>query len=196
MTNDGRVIKTQRVNYISDNSMFDSIMETLFNSDEDKLTFNQSNSYDYRGVQKYCKKNGLPEEWAKDLVDNADEEHPYAVANNDKIKYSRIKWKDYGVWRVFIAQFIGTGDYNKVNMWIDDKMGATGTTWTHRCSSKEEAERVYSYINIPEYRWIINELKVNGRITSKVIDLPIVSLSKILSKEQMSYIRSHIINEE
>ena len=59
-----------------------------------------------------------------------------------------------------------------------------------------EAERVYSYINIPEYKWIINELKVNGRITSKVIDLPIVSLSKILSKEQMSYIRSHIINEE
>ena len=196
LTNDGRAIKTKRVNYISDNSMFDSIMETLFNCDEDKLTFNQSNSYDYRGVQKYCKKNGLPEEWAKDLVDNADEEHPYAVANNDKIKYSRIKWKDYGVWRVFIAQFIGTGDYNKVNMWIDDKMGATGTTWTHRCSSKEEAERVYSYVNIPEYKWIINELKVNGRITSKVIDLPIVSLSKILSKEQMSYIRSHIINEE
>ena len=196
LTNDGRVIKTQRVNYISDNPMFDSIMETLFNCNENKLTFNQSNSYDYRGVQKYCKQNGLPEEWAKDLVDNADEEHPYAVANNDKIKYSRFKWKDYGVWRVFIAQFIGTGDYNKVNMWIDDKMGATGTTWTHRCSSKEEAERVYSYINIPEYKWIINELKVNGRITSKVIDLPIVSLSKILSKEQMSYIRSHIINEE
>ena len=196
LTNDGRVIKTQRVNYISDNPMFDSIMETLFNCNENKLTFNQSNSYDYRGVQKYCKQNGLPEEWAKDLVDNADEEHPYAVANNDKIKYSRIKWKDYGVWRVFIAQFIGTGDYNKVNMWIDDKMGATGTTWTHRCSSKEEAERVYTYINIPEYKWIINELKVNDRLTSKVRDLPIVSLSKILSEEQMSYIRSHIINEE
>ena len=196
LTNDDRVIKTKRVNYISDNSMFDSIMETLFNCDEDKLTFNQSNSYDYRRVQKYCKENGLPEEWAKDLVDNADEEHPYAVANNDKIKYSRFKWKDYGVWRVFIAQFIGTGDYNKVNMWIDDKMGATGTTWTHRCSSKEEAERVYLYINIPEYKWIINELKVNGRITSKVKDLPIVSLSKILSEKQMSYIQSHIVDEE
>ena len=196
LTNDDRVIKTKRVNYISDNSMFDSIMETLFNCDEDKLTFNQSNSYDYRRVQKYCKENGLPEEWAKDLVDNADEEHPYAVANNDKIKYSRFKWKDYGVWRVFIAQFIGTGDYNKVNMWIDDKMGATGTTWTHRCSSKEEAERVYSHVNIPEYKWIINELKVNGRITSKVKDLPIVSLSKILSEKQMSYIQSHIVDEE
>ena len=100
------------------------------------------------------------------------------------------------MWRVFIPQFIGSGTYDKIKFWIDDKMGATGTTWTHRCSSKEEAERVYSYVNIPEYKWIINELKVNGRLTSKVLDLPIVSLSKILSKEQMSYIRSHIINEE
>ena len=195
-TNDDRAIKTQRVNYISDNSMFDSILETLLNCNEDKLTFNQSKRYDYDRIEKELKKIGQPIEWAKDLVDNADEEHPYAVANNDKIKYSRIKCKDYGVWRVFIPQFIGTGAYDKVKFWIDDKMGATGSTWTHRCSSKEEAERVYSYINIPEYKWIINELKVNDRLTSKVRDLPIVSLSKILSEEQMSYIRSHIINEE
>ena len=89
-TNDDRVIKTQRVNYISDNSMFDSILETLLNCNEDKLTFNQSNRYDYERIEK-IKKIGQPIEWAKDLVDNADEEHPYAVANNDKIKYSRIK---------------------------------------------------------------------------------------------------------
>jgi hypothetical protein len=196
--NDGRVIASQKVNYISDDSMFDSIMETLFNYDGDKLTFNQSNSYDYRSVKKKCRKEGLPEEWGgvEGFVDNPDDEHKYPVANNDKVKYSRIKWKDYGVWRIFIPQFIGSGDYSKVKFWIDDKMAATGSTWTHRCNSKEEVERVFSYVNTPEYKWIINELKVNDRLTSKIRDLPIVSLPKILSERQMTYISSQVADEK
>ena len=190
--NDGRVIASQKVNYISDDSMFDSIMETLFNYDGDKLTFNQSNRYDYDRIEKDLKRKGDPIKWAKELIDSPDEEHPYPVANNNKIKYSRFKGKDYGVWRVFIPQFIGSGDYNKVKFWIDDKMAATGSTWTHRCNSKEEVEKVFSYVNTPEYKWIINELKVNDRITSKIRDLPIVSLPKILSERQMTYISSQV----
>ena len=194
--NDGRVIASQKVNYISDDSMFDSIMETLFNYDGDKLTFNQSNRYDYDRIEKDLKRKGDPIKWAKELIDSPDEEHPYPVANNNKIKYSRFKGKDYGVWRVFIPQFIGSGGYNKVKFWIDDKMAATGSTWTHRCSSKEEVEKVFSYINTPEYKWIINELKVNDRLTSKVRDLPVVFLPKILSERQMTYISSKVTDEE
>ena len=75
-------------------------------------------------------------------------------------------------------------------------MAATGSTWTHRCNSKEEVERVFSYVNTPEYKWIINELKVNDRLTSKIRDLPIVSLPKILSERQMTYISSQVADEK
>lgn len=207
--NDGRVIDASRVDYISTDKEFDSIIETLINSNQSKLTFNQSKSYDYRtvakelerlnfnqsnrydyqAVAKDLKKDNCPEEWAKDLTDAPDDEHIYPVANNDKIKYSRVKWKDYGVWRVFVPQFTGNKD---LKFWIDDKMAATGSTWTHRCSCKEEAERILSIVNTPEYKWIINKLKVNGRITGKIRSLPAAPLEEVLTLEQISYIQSQL----
>lgn len=187
--NDGRIIDSSRVNYISVDKKFDEILEKLINFDSDKLSFNQSNRYDYNAVARELKKEGKPQEWAKDLVNIQDEEHPYPVANNDKIKYSRIKWKDYGVWRVFVPQFVGNKD---MKFWIDDKMAATGTTWTHRCNSKDEAEKIVSIVNTPEYKWIINKLKVSGRITGKIRSLPATPLSKVLTSEQLSYIQSQL----
>jgi hypothetical protein len=187
--NDGRVVNSKNVYYISTDIQFDEILTTLRNFNGSKLTFNQSNRYDYNAVARELKKLNLPIEWAKDLVDSPDTEYIYPVANNDKIKYSRIKWKDYGVWRVFIPQFTGDKD---LKFWVDDKMAATGTTWTHRCKSKEEAEQIMSIVDTPEYKFIINKLKLNGRITGKIRSLPAHSLQEILSSEQLSYIQSQL----
>lgn len=187
--NDGRVVNSSRVDYISQDKNFDEILETLVNYDGDKLTFNQTNSYDYRSVAKKLKKSGLPEEWSKDIVNVQNDEYLYPVANNDKIKYSRVKWKDYEVWRVFAPQFVGNKD---MKFWIDDKMAATGTTWTHRCNSKEDAEKILSIVDTIEYKWIINKLKVNGRITGKIRSLPATHLSEVLSPEQLAYIQSQL----
>lgn len=188
-TNDGRIIDSSIVNYISVDKDFDDIFKTLINYSGKKLAFNQSNRYDYNAVARELKKSNLPTEWAKELVEYQDDEHLYAVANNNKIKYSRIKWKDYGVWRVFVPQFSSDKD---LTFWIDDKMAATGTTWTHRCNSKEEAEKILSYVNTPEYKWIINRLRVSSRITSKIRSLPATSLSKVLSADQLNYIQSQL----
>ena len=187
--NDGRVINSSRVDYISQDKNFDEILETLVNYDGDKLTFNQTNRYDYNAVARKLKKSGLPEEWSKDIVNVQDDEYLYPVANNDKIKYSRVKWKDYEVWRVFVPQFVGNKD---MKFWIDDKMAATGTTWTHRCNSKEDAEKILSIVDTIEYKWIINKLKVNGRITGKIRSLPAAHLSEVLSPEQLAYIQSQL----
>jgi hypothetical protein len=187
--NDGRVVNSKNVDYISTDIQFDEILATLRNFNGSKLTFNQSNRYDYNAVARELKKSNLPIEWAKDLVDSPDTEYTYPVANNDKIKYSRIKWKDYGVWRVFIPQFTGNKD---LKFWVDDKMAATGTTWTHRCKSKKEAEQIMSIVDTPEYKFIINKLKLNGRITGKIRSLPAHSLQEVLSSEQLSYIQSQL----
>ena len=187
--NDGRVINSSRVDYISQDKNIDESLETLVNYDGDKLTFNQTNRYDYNAVARKLKKSGLPEEWSKDIVNVQDDEYLYPVANNDKIKYSRVKWKDYEVWRVFVPQFVGNKD---MKFWIDDKMAATGTTWTHRCNSKEDAEKILSIVDTIEYKWIINKLKVNGRITGKIRSLPAAHLSEVLSPEQLTYIQSQL----
>jgi hypothetical protein len=187
--NDGRIINSSLVNYISVDKNFDDIFQTLLNYSGKKLTFNQSNRYDYNAVARELKKSNLPVEWSKELVNQQDEDHPYAVANNNKIKYSRVKWKDHGVWRVFVPQFSADKD---LKFWVDDKMAATGTTWTHRCSSKEEAKKILSYVDTPEYKWIINRLRVSSRITSKIRSLPAESLEKVLSEDQLSYIQSQL----
>lgn len=187
--NDGRIVNSSRVDYISQDKNFDEILETLVNYDGDKLTFNQTNRYDYNAVARKLKKSGLPEEWSKDIVNVQNDEYLYPVANNDKIKYSRVKWKDYEVWRVFAPQFVGNKD---MKFWIDDKMAATGTTWTHRCNSKEDAEKILSIVDTIEYKWIINKLKVNGRITGKIRSLPATHLSEVLSPEQLAYIQSQL----
>ena len=73
----------------------------------------------------------------------------------------------------------------------------TGTSKTCKYLwNLEEVEKVFSYINTPEYKWIINELKVNDRLTSKVRDLPVVFLPKVLSERQMTYISSKVTDEE
>ena len=206
---DGRVLNSMEIDYISTDVMFDSILHTLVQSTETKFTFNQSNSYDYRAVARELQKltfnqsnrydynavarelekEGKPMEWAKDLRVDRDETYCYPVANNDKIKYSRVKWKDHGVWRVFAPQFTGNKDQT---FWIDNEMAATGTTWTHRCDSKEEAEEILSFIDTPEYKWIINKIKVNGRITGKIRSLPACNLSDVLTSDQLSFIQSQL----
>ena len=57
--NDGRIVNSSRVDYISQDKNFDEILETLVNYDGDKLTFNQTNRYDYNAVARKLKKSGL-----------------------------------------------------------------------------------------------------------------------------------------
>lgn len=188
-TNDGRTYDPTRIDYLSNDPMVDSIFHTLYQCDAKKLMFNQSNRYDYPAVERRLKKEGNPIEWAKDLRTTKDDIYCYPVANNDKIKYSRVPWKDIGVWRVFAPQFTGN---KSQTFWVDDQMAATGTTWTHRCSSKEEAEYVRSIVDTPEYKWIINAIKVNGRITGKIRSMPASPLEEVLATEQINYIKEQI----
>lgn len=187
--NDGRKFDPTKIDYLSKDVMVDSIFHSLYSHPGKKLRFNQSNRYDYNAVSRELKKKGLPTEWAKDLRLDKDNIYCYPVANNDKIKYSRVSWKDAGVWRVFAPQF--TGDKNQT-FWIDNQMAATGTTWTHRCDSKEEAEHILSIIDCPEYKWIINKIKVNGRITGKIRSMPAEHIDRVLSAEQIDYIKEQL----
>ena len=97
------------------NQKFDEIVHSLAQVSEDKLNFNQNNSYDSRQVKNYLqkfnfdtsnrydstpvknyiKRNNLNVS-EKCMVD-ADDVYKYPVNVNGKIKYGAVEWKDVGV---------------------------------------------------------------------------------------------------
>ena len=107
--------------------------------------------------------------------------------NNDKIKYSHFSSKDVGVWRVFVPQFS-----TNTKFFVDDTMAATASTWTHRCNSKEEAEKIKDIVSDSRYIWVIDQLKVSKRISSSIRYLPIVPIEEVLNDDQLEYIQSQL----
>ena len=185
---DGRVINSSCVNYISQDKIFDEILQTLINYDCDKLRFNQSNSYDYRSVAHTLKKSDLPEEWAKDLKQIQDVVYCYPVNINGKIKYSRVEWKYNGTWRLFIAKM-----QNPLKVEINKEWEADGSTFTMPFTSEDDALRTQNYLTNPLYLWIIEKTRVSGRVNGTTISkFPNAPIEEVLSPEQLSYIQSQL----
>jgi hypothetical protein len=188
VVNDGRILDATTTLKISNDTIFDEIMNKILSYDEEKLNFNQSNSYDFRSVARYLKKQNLPVEWAKDLKLTQDEVYQYPVNINGKIKYSRIKWKNNGTWRLFIAKM-----QNPLTFEISKEWEADGSTFTMVFDSEEDALRTQSYLNDPIYKWIIEQTRVSGRVNGTTISkFPNTPIQKVLTSDQLSYIKSKL----
>jgi len=176
-------------------------MNTMF-SYGDTLNFNQSNSYDprqvnkfnfntekrydFQNVEKHLKKNAQPEDWAK-LVLTQDETFKYPVNVNGKIKYSRVKWKNSGTWRVFFPQL-----QKPTQITVDDVAEAAPSTFTMVVDSEEEGNRIKAILDDPRYQWVIEQTRVSGRVTAVISKLPNTPIEEVLSSDQLSYIESQL----
>ena len=196
---DGRILDTSDTLKISADAMVDDIMNTMF-SYGDTLNFNQSNSYDPRQVnklqfnqsnrwdpqvvKKHLQNNNQPEDWAK-LVLTQDETFKYPVNVNGKIKYSRVKWKNTGTWRVFYPQM-----QNPTQITVDDVAEAAPSTFTMVVDSEQEGNKVKAILDDPRYQWVIEQTRVSGRVTAVISKLPNAPIEEVLTAEQLSYIQS------
>jgi hypothetical protein len=188
IVNDGRVLNADTTLKINNNSIADDIMNKILSYDGKKLNFNQSNSYDFRSVARYLEKQNLPVEWAKDLKLIKDDVYQYPVNINGKIKYSRVKWKNNGVWRLFIAKM-----QNPFKVEISNEWEADGSTFTMVFDSEEDALLTQSYLNNPVYLWIIEQTRVSGRVNGTTISkLPNINIEEVLSEDQLNYIQSQL----
>jgi len=183
--NDGRILDTTKTLKISADSRIDDILTTLFNSDSPKFNFNVEKCYDYRPVAKLCKAQGLPEEYAKDLTTTHDDDHIYPINVNGKIKYSRVKWKNSGKWKVMLPQL-----QKPAQIVVDDVMVAAPSTFSMVVDSKEEGDKVKENLESPEYQWILEMIRVSGRITGIVSMFPNAPIDEVLTDDQLSYIQS------
>ena len=184
--NDGRQVDTSTTPKISKDAMVDSILNTMFAYGK-KLNFNTSNRYDFQNIQRDLSKQGLPTEWAKDLRVDSDETYCYPVNINGKIKYSRVKWKMSGTWRVFYPQL----QYpSNVTVGIEEE--AAPSTFTMSFDSEEEAIKTKEYLCDPLYQWIIDKTRVSGRVTAVISKLPNAPIEEVLTTEQINYIKEQL----
>ncbi len=187
--NDGRELDTDNTLHITRDSKLDNILSQLFYANEPKLNFNVSKAYDYRAVAKYLKKNDLPVEWAKDLKQDKDDDYCHRVNINGKIKYSRVKYINDGVWRVFYPQLQDPTDVT-----VDNKTEAGGSTFTMVFNNEEDAKQTQKYLIDPIYDWIIDKTRVNGRVTNIISKFPNAPIEEVLNAESLGYIQEQLAN--
>lgn len=185
---DGRVLDTSKTLKITNNPIVGDILSTVFNDKQQKLVFNTKKRYDFQNVQRHLKKQNLPAEWAKDLKLTRDDVYQYPVNINGKIKYSRVKWKNNGTPRLFIAKL-----QQPLKVEYSSEWEADGSTFTMTFDTEEDALLTQSYINSPIYMWIIEQTRVSGRVNGTTISkFPNTPIEEVLTDDQLFYIQSKI----
>lgn len=184
---DGRTLDADNAFKITKDSKLDEILDALFRHPGEKLNFNVSNAFDYRAVAKHLKNQGLPEEWAKDIQLTKCETYCYPVNINGKVKYSRVKFKGNGTWRVFYPQL-----QQPTKITVDNEAEAAPSTFTMVFSNEDDAKRTYDYLTSPLYQWVIDQTRVSGRVTRIISNFPNAPIESVLTSEQISYIQSQL----
>lgn len=185
--NDGRSLVTSDVIKLSDNVMLDDILMTLFSSKVDKFNFNSKDQYHVNNVERQLKKQNLPVEWAKDLKEKQDDVYQYPVNMNGKIKFTRVKWKCTGDWKVFYPQL-----QVPAQITIANDVEASPATLTMKCDSEQDAVTAQKNLSSPEYRWIVDATRQGGRVTWILSHFPNTPIEEVLTSEQLSYIQSQL----
>jgi len=185
--NDGRRLVTSDVIKLTDNVILDDILTTLFSSKVDKFNFNSKDQYHVNNVERQLKKQNLPVEWAKDLKESQDDVYQYPVNMNGKIKFTRVKWKCTGDWKVFYPQL-----QVPAQITIANDVEASPATLTMKCDSEQDAVTVQENLSSPEYRWIVDAIRQGGRVTWILSHFPNAPIDQVLSADQLSYIQSQL----
>ena len=182
---DGRQLDTTNITKISDDIMFDSIVNSLVSFPK-SFGFNTKKAFHYSNVERSLEKSGEPKEWARDLQTTSDDTYKYPININGKLKYSRVKVMD-GCWRVFVPQM-----QVPTQISVDYETVPATSVFNVIVDSKEEGERIKEIIEDERYQWIINNTRVSGRISPIIGKFANSPIEEVLTSEQLSYIQSQL----
>ena len=185
---DGRVLDNDTITKLTKDALIDSILNNMFNHDKETLNFSLSGCYHFGQVEKHLENQGLPKEWAKDLVTESDEVHNVPVNINGKIKYGRVAWKKAGTWRLFLAKM-----QSPLSVDISNEWEADGSTFAMDFDTEDLALQTQRYISDARYQWVISQTRLNGRINGTTISrFPNAPIEEVLTDDQLSYIESQL----
>lgn len=189
---DGRKIDLNNVSFVVKDPKLSEIVSTLSSYPGDKLNFSFSGAYVFESVAFKLKKEGVVN--AKEVATNKSfaktESNPYAVDFNGKISYVQVKPPCYDNIRLFAPQLTNPQNFKFI---VRTECGNNGSTYTMTFDNTDEANKVANNLNNPIYLWIINSLRVDGRLNKTFLNhLPNAPIEKVLTPEQLSYIQSQL----
>lgn len=189
---DGREVNLKEINYLVEDKNLNDIVNTLISFPGDRLSLSNKGAYNFSIAESYFKKKGVEnaKELSREKSKVKDETYPYAVDFNGKISYVRVKPKSYETPRILIPQLTNP---DKFRFEPCQNVGANQSTYIVEFESMQEAQEVCDILNNPLYLWIIKNLRIDGRLRKTHLEtLPIVNIEKVLSEEQISYIKSNL----
>ena len=191
--NDDQSVDTDKTLKIYDDQMFNSIFQTLIKYDGEKLNTTLQNTADARLVSRHLQKNGVikevAEKQARDWQDEQDDDHQYAYVKNGKIKYSSVKWVTHGTPKVMIPVMYQPMVYD-IHCSADLVGDQSMLTAEH--DSEESAQQMKQNLDNPVYRWILEQMRVGGRISGFISNFPNAPIEQVLTADQLSYIQSEL----
>lgn len=189
---DGREIDLNNATFVTKDAILSGIVSRLIAYQGQKLDFSFSGAYVFESVALKLKKQGIadPKKVAKDKSPVKTESNPYAVDFNGKVSYMQVKPAKYNDIRIFAPQLTNPKDFEFT---VRTECGNNGSTYTMTFDSVEEANNVASIINNPIYLWVINQLRIDGRLNKTYLNtLPNAPIEEVLTADQLSYIQSQL----
>lgn len=191
--NGDSIIDTDTTLKIFPDNIVQEIMQTLVNYDGEKLNTSLQNAADARLVSRSLQKEGMTkadaDKKARDWQLQQDDDHPYAFVKNGKIKYSSVKWITHGVPKVMIPQMHKPMLYE---IHCSPDLAGDQSMLTSFHTDQESAIKMKNNLDNPVYRWIIEQTRVGGRISTFIAHFPNAPIEEVLTADQLSYIQSQL----
>lgn len=188
------IINTEETIKIYKEPMVQEIIQTLINFECEKFDISVKNTADPRAVSKKLQKEGMTKEnadkVARDFSKIKSGEYLYPINSNGKIKYGKVKWNTYGTWKMMIPHM---GSPMKYEIMVSDTVVCDQSCDVQYFNSEEEALNAKQILDNPIYRWIIEQTRVGGRMSTAILSkFPNTPIEEVLSGHQLNYIQSQL----
>ena len=171
------------------------IIETLVDSKENKFDISVRDTADPRAVSRMVQRDmGMSkvdaDKYVRDYSEVQSDEYPYAINSNGNIKYGKVKWITYGRWKMMIPIMKSPFKYEII---VSDTIICDQGCDVQYFNSREDALKTKEILDDPLYRWVIEQTRMGGRLVPAILTrFPNVSITKVLTSDQISYIESQL----
>lgn len=187
-------LNTDETLKIYNDPVVQDIIQTLINSDQQKFDISIKDAARVVSISKKLQNEGLSKEEAdkiaKDYSSVQSDTHPYPYNSNGKIKYGRVKWSTYGIWKMMIPHM---GSPFKYEIMVSDAIVCDQSCDVQYFDFEEDALKSKQILDNPIYRWIIEQTRVGGRMSAAILSkFPNAPIEEVLTADQLSYIQSQL----
>ena len=194
IVNSDSTINTNETLKIYNDPQVQEIIQTLINYDGEKFDISVKNTADPRAVSRILQKDGYTKQEAdkvaRDFSKTQTDDYIYPINSNGKLKYGKVKWITNGTWKMMIPHM---GSPFKYEIMVSDEIVCDQSCDVQYFDNEEDAMSAKQILDNPVYRWIIEQTRVGGRMSTAILSrFPNAPIEEVLTSDQLSYIQSQL----